>query len=591
MGRTASWPCALVLAAAAAAQKGPPPGTVAEGELGMRLDNAVTRNAATFWGAVLVAIDGKPVLAKGYGFADRTKVPLGPQSLLDLGGAAQQLTLIAALRLVAEQKLALADSVGKFVPDWPAERAGLTVQELLAHTSGLAPELRLDGAAAASAKGAGLAFARAPLAGRIGAEFRYAPANANLLALVLELAAQQKFEKVLVDRVLRPAGMTTALPLGQRADSKLVTSRRTPANERGDPADRAEWNWSHRGARGVLASVLDVHALLLALTTGKLLPDELRAVAWKPITGTDYGVTALPANGDTLVRVHGSCTGYRARWTVDPGSRSWVVILAEDYGNTDAVEAALCGEAWQAVAALKAPAAPAPAAGEPGTATTPGADAAAAWPPAAVERFAGTFTLPRGGGVFRIERSGAGVRLCGIGLQASARVLEGRWPPPGEDRLRRAEDRGLSLLKRALANDASVDQDGCEAGSVGAAARAELAAWVAANGAPTAVEYAGTTLQGHGETWFRIANARAEAFVRAAWSAKSTWMRCTVAAEPLPFAAELVLVRPDVAVANLPGGRLVLSMEGRDDARNLLFEDDSPGEHGLLDCPLAPPVR
>src|SRR5690348_16592378 len=144
MGRTAFWPCALALAAAAAAQKNQPPTTVVDGELGMRLDNAVTRSASTFWGAVLVAIDGKPVLAKGYGFADRTKLPLGPQSLFDLGGAAQHLTVLAALRLVAEQKLKVDDPVGRFVPDWPAERGGMTVQELLAHTSALPAELKLE---------------------------------------------------------------------------------------------------------------------------------------------------------------------------------------------------------------------------------------------------------------------------------------------------------------------------------------------------------------------------------------------------------------------------------------------------------------
>ncbi len=66
-----------LLAVAAPAQK-PAAGTIVEGEAGMRLDNAVTRTASTFWGAVLVAIAGKPVLAKGYGFADRVKTPIVP---------------------------------------------------------------------------------------------------------------------------------------------------------------------------------------------------------------------------------------------------------------------------------------------------------------------------------------------------------------------------------------------------------------------------------------------------------------------------------------------------------------------------------
>ncbi len=580
MRRSVLLPCLLALAAAAPAQRRVPAGTVTDGELGTRLDDVVARSAPAFWGAVLVAIGGKVVLAKGYGLADRVRTPLGPHSLFDLGGASQHLTTLAALRLVAERELALDDPVGKHVPAWPVERSAMTVLDLMRHTSGLPADLRWNGGAAANARDAAATFARAPLAGRIGAGFRFAPANANLLALVLELAAQQKFERLLTERLLRPAGMATAQPLGHRADVKLVTSRRAPGNERGEPAARAAWHGSHRAARGVLASVLDVHALLAALTGGELLPDGLRAHAWQPLAGTDHGVTALPANGATIVRVHGSCTGYRARWVVDARSRSWVVVLTDDAGDTDAVEAALTGEAWRSIAVLGA-AGDAPAVGDAAAAPR----SVAAWPTAAVERFAGTFALPRGGGTFRVERAGAGVRLVGLGLQASARLLEGRWPPPAEDRLRRAEDRGLLLLQRVLAGDASVDEDGCEAASVGAAARAELAAWIAANGAPTSVEYVGTTLGGHGESWFRVATTSAEAFVRAAWTAQATWMRCTIAAEPLPFVVDLAYVRADTATATLANGRqLVVTIEGRDDGRTLVYEDASPGDDGLLDC-------
>ena len=575
----------MVLSAvtAAFAQKAPPAGTIVDGDLGLRLDNAVTRSAATFWGAVLVAIDGKPVLAKGYGLADRTKTPLGPACLFDLGGAAQQLTVLAALRFVAEQKAGLDDPVGRFLTDWPAERSALTWRDLLQHTSGLPAVMPWDGKAEQNARLATAAFAKVPLTGRIGAAVLPSPANANLLALVLEAAGAQRFERQLIDRALRPAGMTTASPLGQRADAKLVTARRTPTNERGEPADKGEWNWSHRGARGVLASVLDVHALLGALVGDRLLTAEQRALLWRPLAGGSYGVTELPGNGSSYVRVHGDCIGYRARWLVDPASRSWIVVLTEDYGATDAVEGALAAEAWQAVAAAKnAP---------PTTAATPAGEpaAVAGWPADAQERFVGRFQLPRGGGTFRIEAGATkdSLRLVGMGLQASARLLEGHWPPPGEDRLRAAEDRGLSLLARVLADEAAVDQTGFETASVGSAARAELRAWVQQHGKPGKVEYVGTTLQGHGETWFRLQGKAGETFVRAAWLGANKWVRCAIAAEALPFAIDLTYVRPDVAVGTLANGRrVVLTMEGVGAARNLLFEDESAGDEGLLDCPL-----
>ncbi|MFY9344784.1 MAG: hypothetical protein WAT39_19990, partial [Planctomycetota bacterium] len=215
-----------------------------------------------------------------------------------------------------------------------------------------------------------------------------------------------------------------------------------------------------------------------------------------------------------------------------------------------------------------------------------------AWSEQDAARFLGSFELPRGGGLFRIERCATGLQLAGIGLQASARLQAGRWPPPGEDRLRKAEDRGLSLLHKVLADDASVDGQGFESASVGTTARQELREWVAKNGKPARVDYAGTTTAGHGETWFRLQSAGAEAMVRAAWNARGEWLRCAIAAEPFPFVVPLVPVRADVAIGTLADGtEVVLTMEGAKDRRVLVFEDSTPGEAGLLDCPQAPPGR
>jgi hypothetical protein len=372
-----------------------------------------------------------------------------------------------------------------------------------------------------------------------------------------------------------------------------MTNRRTPANERGEPADKAEWNWSHRGARGVLVSVFDMHALLTALLGDKLLTADQRAVLWRPIAGDSYGVTALPANGETMVRVHGHTVGYRARWLVQPSTRSWIVILTEDYGSTDAVEAALAAEAWQAAAVAMAPPAPTPAAGTPNAGTSSGdALTVGAWSDADAERFVGTFELPRGGDRFRIERTAKGLQIVGIGLQASARLLHGGWPPPGEDRLRRAEDRGLALLNRVLADDKKVDDDGFESASVGKSARDELRTWQQRNGGkPRLVQYAGTTLTGHGETWFRIVATASgsEVLVRAAWNSRGEWLRCSIADEPLPFAAPLTWIRPDAATILLANGtELLVTMEGTKDKRRLVYEDQTGGGEGLLDCNLVP---
>ena len=52
--------------------------------------------------------------------------------------------------------------------------------------------------------------------------------------------------------------------------------------------------------------------------------------------------------------------------------------------------------------------------------------------PTDAERFLGVFAMPTGGS-FAIRKVGdAALVVSGVGLQASARLQAGRWPPPGK---------------------------------------------------------------------------------------------------------------------------------------------------------------
>lgn len=562
------------------------PGTVVEGDLGIRLDSLVANKAPGFWGAVLVAVDGKPVLAKGYGMADRQKVPNGPQSVFDLGGAAQQFTAFLALRLVAEGKLQLDTPVGQFVENWPVEKAAITIDHLLRHTSGLPVTAAFTGAAAVQSKAALQVLAQTPLAALPGAAASYSGLNGNLLALVSEAALAGRFDKLLVDRVCKPLGMATAGPCNGRFDARLVTYRRSPADERGVPATAFEYQNAQRGAVGFLASVLDVHAHLVALTGGKVLDDTHLTLLWRPLEGVAHGVTHLPGNGDTMIRVHGQTDGYRARWLVHRALRRWIVILTEDYRDPGPLETALVAATMEPTATAK----PVAAAGGAPPVTDDG------WPTAAIERWVGTFELPRGGGSFTIRRDGAGLSLCGEGLQASARLEHGLWPPYGEARLRSAEDRGLRILEQLLAADASFDRAGFAEPEQGAAARGKLLEWKTQNGPTVAVRLIGTRLDppfqppGSAESWFRLSGKGKDLVIRVPWADAARFRRVEPTDDVPPFRLPLQYARTDVAFTDAGSRqRLVLSMEGVGDKRCLVFEDGSAGTQGLLECPLRQP--
>ena len=87
--------------------------TAAAQELSAKLDSTMRvaeRNG--FSGVVRVERDGKLVLDKGYGLANRAaKIPFTPQTVVQIGSNTKDFTAVAILQLQAAGKLSLNDSI------------------------------------------------------------------------------------------------------------------------------------------------------------------------------------------------------------------------------------------------------------------------------------------------------------------------------------------------------------------------------------------------------------------------------------------------------------------------------------------------
>ena len=89
---------------------------------------------------VVVVRNGQMVHRAGYGMANvELAVPARPEHVFRIGSVTKQFT--AALVMLAEEgKLAVADPITKFLPDYPTQGKTITLEHLLTHTSGH-PEL------------------------------------------------------------------------------------------------------------------------------------------------------------------------------------------------------------------------------------------------------------------------------------------------------------------------------------------------------------------------------------------------------------------------------------------------------------------
>ncbi|UCE18454.1 MAG: serine hydrolase [Gemmatimonadota bacterium] len=91
-----------------------------------------------FSGVVLIAKDGTPTFHKAYGFASkRFKVPNRKDTKFNIGSINKLFTSVAILQLLEMGKLALDDSIGEYLSDFPEEVADkVTIRHLLQHRSG-----------------------------------------------------------------------------------------------------------------------------------------------------------------------------------------------------------------------------------------------------------------------------------------------------------------------------------------------------------------------------------------------------------------------------------------------------------------------
>jgi len=107
---------------------------------------------------VLIQQHGRPVYLKSFGVRDvATKRPMTPDTLFALHSMTKPITSLAAMMLIDDGRLALADPVSRYIPAFAAVQVGLesrtgdgtpfldlvppdrpvTIEDLLRHTSGI----------------------------------------------------------------------------------------------------------------------------------------------------------------------------------------------------------------------------------------------------------------------------------------------------------------------------------------------------------------------------------------------------------------------------------------------------------------------
>lgn len=238
--------------------------------------------SAGFSGVVLVARGGEVLLSDGYG--SMGEIPLQAHDRFWISSVGKQFVGAAILRLAEEGGLRLNDRLDDYFEEVPADKAGITIRQLLTHTSGIGQSYVSEGQSTRDA--AVRAMLSEPLEGTPGQGFRYSNSNFQLATAIVEVVSGRSYQDYARSVLWRPAGMTNT---GFAGDSG--SSRVSPTMD-GLPPRLAVSSW---GGEGVYSSAPDLFRWYRALRSGRMLEPRSLELLLTPVAGAEIseGASAL----------------------------------------------------------------------------------------------------------------------------------------------------------------------------------------------------------------------------------------------------------------------------------------------------------
>ena len=255
---------------------------------------------------VAVASRGKLIHIKTYGMANvELSVPVSNNSVFEIGSISKQFVSAAVMLLVQEGRLGLDDAIHQYLPDLPSEWLGVTVRQLLTHTSGipdyeeirtydvyrfrLTPEEVIK-----------IAHSR-PMDFAPGAGRYYSNTGYFILSMIVERIEGRPLGQVLESRIFGALGMTQT----RMTDPEAIIPHRVSGywvNKAGELINRNPTETSSTlGAGGMLSSAYDLAKWDESLYGDQLLSAKSKSTMW---------TSAILPNGED--------TEYGFGWRVSP---------------------------------------------------------------------------------------------------------------------------------------------------------------------------------------------------------------------------------------------------------------------------------
>jgi len=293
-----------------------------------------------------VASRGRLIFWKGYGVANvELQVPATDSTVFEIGSISKAFVSAAAMLLVEEGRLGLDDPIHEYLADLPSEWLGVTIRQLLTHTSGIPDYEEIQTYEAYRFRFTPEEIIRVahtrPMDFEPGTGWYYSNTGYFLLSLIVERIEGRPLGQLLQARIFGPLGMTQT----RMADPERIIPHRAAGyyvDGTGHLVNRDPTQTSSTlGAGGIVSTVHDMVKWDEALYGTQLLSEESKEAMWIPTILPDgrkttygFGWSIGEYRGHRTVGHGGMVAGFVARFLRVPEEEVAIIVFANRYrGN------------------------------------------------------------------------------------------------------------------------------------------------------------------------------------------------------------------------------------------------------------------
>jgi CubicO group peptidase (beta-lactamase class C family) len=290
--------------------------------------------------AVAVVRGRDTILMQGYGFADlENEIAATARTVYRIGSVTKQFASAAVMQLVEQGKVRIEDSIGLYLPTLPAAWRGVTVKQLLNHTSGIpsytglgrawqvrwGEEMTPDTIVALSAA--------KPMDFAPGTKWSYNNSGYVILGMLIEKVTGRSWGADLEERFARPLGLADT----RNCLTQPLVARRADGYDAGPGGwvNSAYLSMSQPYAAGAICSTVgDLARWNRALHTGKVVSAASYALMTTPEGAAaagerryGFGLQRDSVGGQPAISHGGGINGFITANTWVPSAELSITVL------------------------------------------------------------------------------------------------------------------------------------------------------------------------------------------------------------------------------------------------------------------------